>query len=459
MNNLNLENIKGKRVLVVGMGKSGIAAVQAMLKLGAEVAVQDAKEAENVDKQLINFLAGKGVECYFHEIPEHVENFDMLILSPGVNPELPFIREAEERGAEIIGELEIAYRIARGTFVAITGTNGKTTTTTLVGEIFKNAKRKTFVVGNIGVAVISKALEAEEDDWLVTETSSFQLQTTRYFKPAVSALLNITPDHLNRHHTMEEYGKAKAAIFRNQDENGYCVVNYDDKSCFALAKDCKAKVVPFSRKEELDFGAFLKGEILVIRNEKGEIIELCNRNALKIIGDHNVENCLAAAAICYFSGIAPEVITQTLVSFGGVEHRIEFAGELNGVKFYNDSKGTNVDAAVIALKAIKGKIILIAGGDGKGQEFDQLIRNFNGKVKRLVLIGRDGKLIADAARRLGFTDFIYGKDMDECVKIAFEAAEAGDAVLLSPACASWDMYDNFEQRGKHFKECVTRLGI
>ena len=459
MNNLNLENIKGKRVLVVGMGKSGIAAVQAMLKLGAEVAVQDAKEAENVDKQLINFLAGKGVECYFHEIPEHVENFDMLILSPGVNPELPFIREAEERGAEIIGELEIAYRIARGTFVAITGTNGKTTTTTLVGEIFKNAKRKTFVVGNIGVAVISKALEAEEDDWLVTETSSFQLQTTRYFKPAVSALLNITPDHLNRHHTMEEYGKAKAAIFRNQDENGYCVVNYDDKSCFALAKDCKAKVVPFSRKEELDFGAFLKGEILVIRNEKGEIIELCNRNALKIIGDHNVENCLAAAAICYFSGIAPEVITQTLVSFGGVEHRIEFAGELNGVKFYNDSKGTNVDAAVIALKAIKGKIILIAGGDGKGQEFDQLIRNFNGKVKRLVLIGRDGKLIADAARRLGFTDFIYGKDMDECVKIAFEAAEAGDTVLLSPACASWDMYDNFEQRGKHFKECVTRLGI
>lgn len=458
-NNLNLENIKGKRVLVVGMGKSGIAAVQAMLKLGAEVAVQDAKEAENIDKQLLNFLAGKGVKCYFHEIPENVEKFDMMILSPGVNPELPFIRKAEEGGAEIIGELEIAYRIARGTFVAITGTNGKTTTTTLVGEIFKNAKRKTFVVGNIGVAVISKALESQEEDWLVTETSSFQLQTTRYFKPAVSAILNLTPDHLNRHHTMEEYGRAKAKIFKNQDESGYCVVNYDDKTCFALTEGCKAKIVPFSRKEELDFGAYLKGEMLVIRNEKGELVEICNRNNLKIIGDHNVENCLAAAAICYFAGIAPEVITQTIVSFGGVEHRIEFAGELKGVKFYNDSKGTNVDAAVIALKAIKGNIILIAGGDGKGQEFDELIRNFGGKVKKLVLIGRDGKIIADTARRMGFTDFVYGKDMDECVKLAFGAAEAGDTVLLSPACASWDMYDNFEQRGKHFKECVTRLGI
>ena len=459
MRNLNLDNIKGKKVLVVGLGKSGIAAVQAMLKLGACVSVQDSKDAEHIDTQLLNFLEGKGVRCYFHEIPEHVENFDMLILSPGVNPELPFITEAEKAGSEIIGELEIAYRIARATFVAITGTNGKTTTTTLVGEIFKNARRKTFAVGNIGVAVISKALEAEEEDWLVTETSSFQLQTTKYFKPAVSAILNLTPDHLNRHHTMEAYGKAKAAIFRNQDEGGYCIVNYDDKTCFALTEGCKAKIVPFSRKEELEFGAYLKGEMLVIRNERGETVELCSRNDLKIIGDHNVENCLAAAAISYFAGIAPEVIAQTLVSFGGVEHRIEFAGEVSGVKFYNDSKGTNVDAAVIALRAIKGKIILIAGGDGKGQEFDELIKNFDGKVRKLVLIGRDGKIIADTASRLGFNDFVYGKDMDECVRLAFESAEEGDTVLLSPACASWDMYDNFEQRGKHFKECVMRLGI
>lgn len=459
MENLNLENTRNKRVLVVGLGKSGIAAVQAMLKLGAVVSVQDSKEAAAVDGQLLTFLKGKGVECYFHEIPEHVEKFDMLILSPGVNPELDFIQEAKAGGAEIIGELEIAYRIARGTFIAITGTNGKTTTTTLVGEIFKNARRKTFVVGNIGVAVISKALESDEDDWLVTETSSFQLETTRYFKPMVSAILNLTPDHLNRHHTMEAYGAAKAKIFANQDENGCCVVNYDDKLCYSLTKGCKAKIVPFSRKEELPFGAFLKGDKLVIKNEAGELIELCSRNALKIIGDHNVENALAAAAVCYFAGIDAGTIAETLKEFGGVEHRIEFSGEINGVKFYNDSKGTNVDAAVIALRAIKENIILIAGGDGKGQEFDELVKNFDGKVKHLVLIGRDGPIIAETADRLGYHDYSFGKDMDECVKKAFELARPGDTVLLSPACASWDMYDNFEQRGKHFKDCVKRLGI
>lgn len=459
MNNLNLENIRNKRVLVVGLGKSGIAAVQAMLKLGAEVSVQDSKEAEKLDVQLLTFLEGKGVSCYFHEIPEHVENFDMLILSPGVNPELPFIRKAEEAGAEIIGELEIAYRIARGSFVAITGTNGKTTTTTLVGEIFKNARRKTFVVGNIGVAVISKALESDEDDWLVTETSSFQLETTRYFKPSVSAILNLTPDHLNRHHTMEGYGKAKAKIFANQDESGYCVVNFDDKLCYSLTEGCKAKVVPFSRRQELDFGAFLKGDKLVIKDESGKLSELCGRDELKIIGDHNVENALAAAAICYFAGIDAETIAESLREFGGVEHRIEFSGEAGGVKYYNDSKGTNVDAAVTALKAIGKDIILIAGGDGKGQDFSELLENFDGRVKHMMLLGRDAGIIAESAEKHDFKAYTYCKDMEECVRKAAEMAVPGDTVLLSPACASWDMYDNFEQRGRHFKDCVKRLGI
>ncbi len=455
--NLNLENIKGKRVLIVGLGKSGIAAAQAMLKLGAEVSVQDSKDADHIDGQLLNFLEGKGVECYFHEIPEHVEAFDMLILSPGVDPELEFIQKAQEAGAEIVGELEIAYRISRAPFIAITGTNGKTTTTTLVGEIFKAAKRKTEVVGNIGVAVISKALAADEDDWLVTETSSFQLQTTKYFKPMVSTILNLTPDHLNRHHTMEGYGAAKAKIFANQDESGYCIINADDELCYGLVKNCKAKVIPFSRKKELELGAFLKGNMLVIKNEQGELIELLDRNDLKIIGDHNVENALAAAAISYFAGIEPGVISQAIKDFGGVEHRIEFAGVQGGVKYYNDSKGTNVDAAVIAIRAIKENIILIAGGDGKSQEFDELIKAFPGAVKHMILIGRDGPIIAEAAEKYGFTDFTYGKDMEECVRLASQIAKPGDTVLLSPACASWDMYDNFEQRGKHFKDCVERL--
>ena len=406
------QRVKGKKVLVVGMGKSGIAAVQAMFALGAEVAIQDSKDRSAIDGQLLNFLEGKNVTCYFHAVPVAEERFDMLILSPGVDPALPFVQEAKAHGAEIIGELEIAYRIARGTFVAITGTNGKTTTTTLTGEIFKRSGRKTYVVGNIGVAVISKALE---------------------------------PDHLNRHHTMEAYGAAKARIFENQDESGYCIANYDDKLSFGLTGSCRAKVIPFSIKEELPLGAYLRADgMLVIKNEVGEVLELCRRDELKIIGDHNVQNALAAAAISYFAGIDVKTIS-------------EYCGEIGGVKFYNDSKGTNVDAAVIALKAIQKNIILIAGGDGKGQEFDELIANLPGRVKHMLLLGRDGKLIAEAAQKQGFTDFSFAPHMEACVKKAFAMAEPGDTVLLSPACASWDMYDNFEQRGDHFKTCVARL--
>ena len=462
MDNMNANNLKDKKVLVVGLGKSGIAAIQAMLKLGAEVSVQDSKSLNQVDPQLISFLTGlpggDNLGLYLGTMPADMSEFDMMILSPGVDPELPFVREAEEEGVEIIGELEIAYRIGRGHFVGITGTNGKTTTTTLTGEIFKKSGRSTHVVGNIGVAVISKSLDADEDDWLITETSSFQLQTTRYFKPVVSAVLNLTPDHLNRHHTMEGYGAAKAKIFENQSEDGYCIINYDDKLCMELAKNCPAKVVPFSRREELKFGAFVKDGQLVLRNEAGELVTFCRADELHIIGGHNVENALAAAAICYFSGISPEVIGETLRSFGGVEHRIEFSGEINGVKYYNDSKGTNVDATVTALRAIEKNIILIAGGDGKGQEFDELIENFEGSVKHMILLGRDARLIAEAADRFGFKDYTYAKTMNECVQKAAEMAVSGDTVLLSPACASWDMYNNFEQRGEHFKECVAQLG-
>ncbi len=462
MENMNVKNMKDKKVLVVGLGKSGIAAVQAMLKLGAEVSIQDSKPLNQIDGQLLSFLTGlpggENMGLYLGTVPADMSEFDMMILSPGVDPELPFVREAEEEGVEIIGELEIAYRIGRGHFIGITGTNGKTTTTTLTGEIFKHSGRSTHVVGNIGVAVISKSLDADEDDWLVTETSSFQLQTTRYFKPVVSAILNLTPDHLNRHHTMEGYGAAKAKIFENQDENGYCVINWDDVLCRELAKDCRAKVVPFSRREELEFGAFVKDGKLVLKNEAGELVTFCGTDELRIIGGHNVENALAAAAICYFAGISADVIAETLRAFGGVEHRIEFSGEINGVKYYNDSKGTNVDATVTALRAIEKNIILIAGGDGKGQVFDELIEKFEGSVKHMVLLGRDAKLIAEAADKYGFKDYTYAKNMNECVQIASDMAVAGDAVLLSPACASWDMYKNFEQRGDHFKECVARLG-
>ena len=456
MENINVNNIKGKKILVVGMGRSGIAAVQAMLKLGADVTIQDVKPAAELDGQLLSFLTGRGLKLCLGAEPADIRSFDMIILSPGVDPELGFIKYAREGGVEIVGELEIAYRLCRGRFIAITGTNGKTTTTTLVGEIFRAARKRAYVVGNIGVAVISKALDTEEGDWLVTETSSFQLETTRYFKPVVSAILNITPDHLNRHHTMENYCLAKAKIFANQDESGYCIVNGDDEICLRLAEKCRARVRTFSTEKELSEGAWLRDGELVI-TDGGKTWPICRESDLRIIGKHNVQNALAAAAICYYAGIEPEVIGGAIAAFGGVEHRIEYCGSIDGVKYYNDSKATNVDAAVTAIKAVGRDMLLIAGGDGKGQEFDELIENFGGRVKHLLLLGRDGPLIAAAADRCGYKDYTFCSDLEDCVRKAAAMAKEGDTVLLSPACASWDAYDNYEQRGRHFKEAVARL--
>ena len=449
--------LKDKKVLVVGMGKSGKAAVQAMVKLGADVSVQDNKNSESVDHQMRVFLNDKNVTCYFGREPEDMSVFDMLILSPGVSPELDFIEKARESGAEIIGELEIAYRVGSGRYVAITGTNGKTTTTTLVGEIYKAAGRNTYVVGNIGVAVISKALAAEDDSWLVTETSSFQLETTKDFRPEISAILNLTPDHMDRHKTMENYGKAKAAVFKNQTPDQYCVINHDDEECMKLAKDCKAKVVPFSRKTTLDFGVYVDGDTIIVKDEDGKITEICRPVELNIPGAHNLENALAACAIAYFGGIPADVIAKVLREFPGVEHRLELCDTIDDIRFVNDSKGTNPDASIKAIEAMKENIILIAGGYDKDASFDEFVEAFDGRVKALLLMGKTATKIKNAAENAGFTDSIILKDMETCVREAYRIAQPGDVVLLSPACASWDMYSNFEQRGKHFKSCVQAL--
>ena len=452
------EDVKGRKVLVVGLGRSGMAAAKVLCGLGALVTVQDAKKEDSFDPNFLNFVKENGIECVLGEKPENVASFDMVVLSPGVSPEVDFVAEAARAGTEVIGELELAYRLCRGKFVAITGTNGKTTTTTLTGEVFKEAGRRTHVVGNIGTAVISEVEGSEEDDWYVTEASSFQLETTERFHPVVSAILNITPDHLNRHHTMEAYAAAKGRIFANQEPGDFLVVNKDNSEAFGLAASAKCTVVPFSRIESLEFGACLADGRIVIR-DKDRTADICGTDELKIIGDHNVENVLAAAAVSYFSGIDPETIGSAVRNFGGVAHRIEYCGMIDGVKYYNDSKGTNIDAAVTALRAIKKNIILIAGGDAKGQVFDDFIRQFDGSVKRMIIFGRDGHLIAEAADRNGFKAYEYCRDLDECVKRAAEIAESGDTVLLSPACASWDMYDNFEQRGDHFKSIVKSMNV
>ena len=452
-------DLRGKRVLVVGLGKSGTAAIEALLSLGASCAVQDAKSVEKLEPKLLEMLEKNNIAHYLGIEPGPSEQFDMLVLSPGVPPALRFIQNAKQNGSGIIGELELAFRMSKGKFIAITGTNGKTTTTTLVGEIFKNAGKDAYVAGNIGLPVTSVVRETKDDSWIITETSSFQLETIKNFKPVISAFLNISPDHLDRYKNMQNYIGAKAKIFENQNENDYFIVNYDEKEIYELSSKCKAKVIPFSRVTALeDVGVFIKEDKITIGNEDGELIEVCAAGDLLIPGAHNLENALAATAIAYFAGISVPVIAETLSTFAGVEHRLEFCRELEGVRFINDSKGTNPDASIKAVEAIKGPIILIAGGADKNLKFEAFIEAFGDKVKHMMLLGATAENIKETAERKGFNKSIILKNMEECVNAAFESAEPGYTVLLSPACASLDMYSCFEERGVHFKNCVMKLG-
>ncbi len=440
-----------KKALIIGLGKSGIAAASALHSLGVEVSVYDSQESEEKKE----WAERNGMHASFGPHPDTVSGYDMLVLSPGVPVDTDFVCEAEKQGAEITGELELAFRYGKGRYIAITGTNGKTTTTTLVGEIFKNAGEKTEIVGNIGVAVMSKALGVDDDTYMVTECSSFQLETIKTFRPVVSALLNVTPDHLNRHKTMENYTLAKAKIFENQGENEYYVYNADDAICAKTVSSCRAKTVPFSRKRELDFGACVKDGKIVVA-DGSSVTEICGVDELLMPGLHNLENALAAAAIAYFAGVSAKAIADTLRSFTGVSHRIERCGEKNGVFFVNDSKGTNPDAAIKAVISFEN-IILIAGGYDKGSEYDEFIASFDGHVKELVLLGATAPKIRAAAEKAGMFHVHDVKNMKEAVSLSYRLAEPGDTVLLSPACASWDMYAKFEDRGDDFKKCMAEL--
>lgn len=456
MNNYR-DSLKDKKILVVGFGKSGRAAIEVLHNIGANVYLQDAKKPEKLSDEDKKFLAENKVSCYLGGVPEDMGAFDLLVVSPGVSPALNFIKTAAENGVEIIGELELAYRLGKGKYLAITGTNGKTTTTTLVGEIVKNAGKDTRVVGNIGNPIVTEAVKATDDTYLVAELSSFQLETSYDFRPSVGAILNLTPDHMDRHLNMENYGAAKARITQNQTEEDFIVVNFDDKESMKLIKGTVATVVPFSRIESLKFGAFVADDMITIINQDEKKIPICKIDELQIPGSHNLENALAAAAIAYFGGIEPNVIAETLRNFKGVEHRLENVGEIDGVRFVNDSKGTNTDAASKAIEAIKTPIILIAGGYDKNADFSDFIDTFKGNVKCAVLLGATAGKIKATADKKGFADTIILKDMKSCVEEAFRIAEPGDTVLLSPACASWDMYSSFEERGRDFKNCVKNL--
>lgn len=444
-----------KKVLIIGMGKSGTSAAEVLAELGASVTIEDARSEEGFDVETLDDMRELGSKLILGKDPDSEAKFDIVLLSPGVSIESPIVADQLAKGAELTGELEAAFDISDGKFVAITGTNGKTTTTTLVGEIFQEAGRKTKVVGNIGNPVTHEALQADKDTWMVTEVSSFQLETTSEFRPVVSAILNITPDHLNRHHTMQIYAETKAKVFENQGPNEYFVTNGDDETCVELAKGAKCRVAYFSTQRKHEPGAYVSGDMVVISDGEEEH-QVCHVEDIKIVGKHNLENVLAASLLSYFAGIDIDSISKAVKSFSGVEHRLELCKEFNGIKFYNDSKGTNVDATLTALRALEKNIILIAGGDAKAQVFDDLAKEVKKRVKHVVLLGRDANLIEKALKSLEYKDYSVEADMKACVKKAIEIAQSGDKVLLSPACASWDMYNNYEERGRDFKESVKR---
>ncbi len=446
-----------QKILVAGSGKSGIAASRMILKTGDEVVLYDSNDALKKDELLSQFGETDKISVILGELKkEDLKDISICVISPGIPLDAPFVSVLKEADIPVWSEIQLAYHHAKGKLAAITGTNGKTTTTALTGEIMKAFYEHVYVVGNIGIPYTQEALKTTDDSVTVAEVSSFQLETIIDFRPDVSAILNITPDHLNRHKTMECYIKVKESITVNQTEKDCCVLNYDDLVLREFGESMKPRAIYFSSRNSLDEGYCIDGDV-IIRNHRGNREEIVNINELNLLGRHNHENVMAAIAIASELNVPMEVIKKAVCEFQAVEHRIEFVAEKAGVKYYNDSKGTNPDAAIQAVKAMPGPTILIAGGYDKNSEYDEWIESFDGKVKHMVLLGQTREKIAECAAKHGFTNVMYAEDMQEAVKVCASYANKGDYVLLSPACASWGMFRCYEERGEIFKECVRSL--
>ncbi len=451
---MELEN---KVVLVVGTGISGIAATDLLQKAKANIILFDSNvelDVEEVSRRIgnverVNIVTGELTE-------EIIATLDLMIISPGVPTDLPFVNKIRDIGVPIWGEIELAYQFEKGRVAAITGTNGKTTTTALTGAIMKTYYENVFVVGNIGIPYTNVVAQTTKDSVTVAEMSSFQLETIQKFRPAVSAILNITPDHLNRHHTMENYIEAKVNITKNQTPYDTCVLNYEDKILRELGNKVNVKVIYFSSARELEEGIYLKGEDIYSRFD-GTETKICNVHELKVIGKHSYENVMAGIAIAISMDVPMEYIKKAICSFEAVEHRIEYVATKRGVKYYNDSKGTNPDAAIKGIQSMSTPTMLIGGGYDKNSDYTEWIQSFDGKVKKLVLIGQTKEKIADTAKKCGFTDYVFADSLEEAFAICTNEAKSGEAVLLSPACASWGMFENYEQRGTIFKELVHNI--
>ena len=446
-------------VLVVGLGVSGIACIKGLSKTDTKIYAFDESSEENL-KDRLKEAEGIDVEYYFgnDEIEKiNFEKLDYAIKSPGIKYEVPIIETLLKSNIEVISDIEAAYRETNASIVSITGTNGKTTTTTLIGEMVRESGKPYKVTGNIGFGIYNDALNAKEEDILVAEVSSFQLAGTIKYKPHISVLTNITPDHLDYHHTVENYTEAKFKNVIAQDENDYAILNYEDSTIRNYSDNIKAKIIFFSSERILEDGIFEeKGQMFYRTGNNKEFI--MDTKEIFIPGKHNLENAMAAAGAAIAIGVDTKFIAKVLREFKGVEHRLEFTGEYNKVKFYNDSKGTNPDASIKAIQGIEKPIILIAGGYDKQSSYDDFIKAFDNKVKALVLLGQTAGDIEKCALKYGFENIYRVETMDEAVKKSFELAEEGDNVVLSPACASWGMYPNYEVRGRDFKERVSYYG-
>lgn len=452
-------DLTDKKVVVVGTGVSGMGAVKLLSETSADITLYDGNDKADRDEILKKIPDDCDLRLIIGEMPDEVvKETDLLVISPGVPIDSDIVKLFEKENIPVWGEIELAYNFEKGTVFAITGTNGKTTTTTLVGEIMKKYNNQTFVVGNIGNSYTSEVLKTTKDSYTVAEISSFQLETIREFAPKGSAILNITPDHLNRHYTMENYAAVKESITKNQwkvREDDYCVLNYDDKVLREFGKTIKNPVY-FSRKEKPSKGAYLDGRIIRYFDGKDNY-EVMSVDDMHLFGNHNYENVMAAIAMTIEAGVPLNIIINVIKDFMGVEHRIEYVRDKNGVRYYNDSKGTNPDSSIKALEAMSRPTILIAGGYDKHSEFDEFIEAFDNKVKLMVLLGQTADKIEETAVRHGFTNIIKTDSLEKAVKICAENAVSGDVVLLSPACASWGMFKNYEERGKLFKEYVNSL--
>jgi UDP-N-acetylmuramoylalanine--D-glutamate ligase len=447
-------DLNNKRVLVVGLGKSGVASALFLKARGARVTVSDSKPQEQFGDEIPTLLDhGIAVETGAHG-ERTFQGQDLIVVSPGVPVDAPPLVQARALGETVIGEIELAARFFPGPIIAITGSNGKTTTTTLAGEIVAAGGHPTVVGGNIGTPAISLVESATPETIAVLEVSSFQLETIQTFRPKIAVVLNVTPDHLDRHRTFAAYADAKARIFENQQADDFAVLNADDPTCEGFVGRTRAQVFLFSRAKEIKHGAYTRDGKILFRDSGGQR-EIMLVSEIPLKGAHNVENVLAAVCVGSLMGCAPEIISRTIRNFKAVEHRLEYVATIRGVEYYNDSKATNVDATIKAIESFPANIHLILGGKDKGSDYSVLNDLLRQRVKQVYTIGAAAAKIESQIQ--GTAKIVHAETLETAVKRAAIEARSGDVVLLAPACASFDQFKNYEQRGRVFKEVVKEL--